>query len=251
MEIVRIMRIPSIYIDYALSDNNDISIDGQAAQHLLKALRMKNGDALRLFNGNGRFYPAVIKSTEKKSLTVQTTVSEASSSESRLHTHLGQTMSRGDRMDYAVQKSTEMGVTEITPLSSERCELKLSGDRAAKRIQHWQQVAISAAEQCGRASVPTIHPIMSVSEWVAQQSGKGLSLVLHHRDKQHLSDIQTTPEQVNILIGPEGGLSDSEIANATKADFMPSTFGPRVLRTETAPVTCLALLQWLWGDYQQ
>ncbi len=154
-------------------------------------------------------------------------------------------------MDYAVQKSTEMGVTEITPLSSERCELKLSGDRADKRVQHWQQVAISAAEQCGRASVPTIHPIMSVEDWVKQQSGQGLSLVLHHRDQQHLSEIQTTPEHVNILIGPEGGLSNSEIDKATSAGFIPSTFGPRVLRTETAPVACLSLLQWLWGDYQQ
>ena len=244
------MRIPNIYTDQALSDKAEINISGQAAQHLIKVLRMKQGEALRLFNGDGRFYPALIEDITKKSLIAHTADSEASLSESSLHTHLGQVMSRGDRMDYAIQKATEMGVSEITPLDSERCELRLKGERSEKRLQHWQQVAISAAEQCGRATVPLIHPVMRTEDWIKQQAGQGISLVLHHRDKQHLSEIQETPEQVNILIGPEGGLSDAEISAAIDATFIPSTFGPRVLRTETAPIACLALLQWLWGDYR-
>jgi 16S rRNA (uracil1498-N3)-methyltransferase len=243
------MRIPNIYTDQRLSAQSEILIDGQAAQHIVKVLRMKAGEHIRFFNGTGIFYPCVIIETGKKSLTIKTQESEASTSESNLQTHLGQVMSRGDRMDYVIQKSTEMGVNEITPLSSERCELKLNADRADKRVKHWQQVAISAAEQCGRAVVPKVHDVMRIDDWLEQQQDIGLGLVLHHRDTQNLANIAPTPAAVNILIGPEGGLTALEIASATQAKFISSTFGPRVLRTETAPVTCLAILQWLWGDF--
>lgn len=243
------MRIPNIYVDQPLEASSNTVIEGQAAQHLLKVLRMKAGDQLRLFNGDGKFYPATIQETSKKSFATSIGIAENAVSESKLKTHIGQVMSRGDRMDYAIQKSTEMGVNAITPLDSERCELRLNNERASKRVQHWQQVAISAAEQCGRATVPTVHPILNVDDWVQQQSSKGLSLVLHHRHRQRLSDISPAPGHVNILIGPEGGLSEAEISMACDNKFIPSTFGPRVLRTETAPVACLALLQWLWGDF--
>jgi 16S rRNA (uracil1498-N3)-methyltransferase len=203
-----------------------------------------------LFNGSGSFYPATIIQTNKKSVVIQTNQAEKSLSESKLHTHLGQVMSRGDRMDYVIQKSTELGINEITPLTSERCELKLNADRADKRLKHWQQVAISAAEQCGRACVPNIHPILSVHDWGQQNKAHGLSVVLHHRNTQNIGKIQTTPDHVNLLVGPEGGLSQAEIQLATDATFIPSTFGPRVMRTETAPVACLSILQWLWGDFQ-
>jgi len=244
------MRIPKIYTEAFLSDNTELTLHDQEAQHIVKVLRMKEGESLRLFNGSGSFYPATILQTTKKSVVIQTSQSEKALSESTLHTHLGQVMSRGDRMDYVIQKSTELGINEITPLTSERCELKLNADRADKRIKHWQQVAISAAEQCGRACVPKIHPILSVNDWIQQNKHQGLSLVLHHRDTQNLGEIQTTPSHVNLLIGPEGGLSQVEIQLATEATFIPSTFGPRVMRTETAPVACLSILQWLWGDFQ-
>jgi len=244
------MRIPNIYTELTLSEHTEAVLSGQAAQHIVKVLRMKEGDQIRLFNNSGSFYLSTIAQTDKKSVTIKTSAAEASHSESKLCTHLGQVMSRGDRMDYVIQKSTEMGVNEITPLTSERCELKLNTERAAKRILHWQQVAISAAEQCGRACVPKINPVMNVTDWAKQQQGDGLSLVLHHRDTQQLSAINTPPSHVNILIGPEGGLSQSEIETAVQSNFIASTFGPRVLRTETAPVTCLSILQWLWGDFQ-
>jgi len=244
------MRIPNIHTELVLSDQTEVVLQGQAAQHIAKVLRMNAGDHIRLFNDSGFFYPATIIQTAKKTVTIQTGIAEASLTESNLYTHLGQVMSRGDRMDYVIQKSTEMGVNEITPLSSERCELKLNAEREAKRITHWQQVAISAAEQCGRANAPKVHSVMSVDKWVKQQQGKGLSLVLHHRDTQSLTEVKETPTHVNMLIGPEGGLSQPEITSATLAGFIPSTFGPRVMRTETAPVACLSLLQWLWGDFQ-
>jgi 16S rRNA (uracil1498-N3)-methyltransferase len=239
------MRIPNIYIDQPLSTSASTTIEGQAATHLLKALRMKHGDELRLFNGDGNFYCGKINNTSKKSLDVDISDVIPSASESSLHTHIGQVISRGDRMDYAIQKSTEMGVNEITPLFSERCEVKLNAERSEKRQIHWQQVAISAAEQCGRASIPKIHPPTKLEDWIS--SCKGLSLVLHHRDTQNLSSLEQ-PNSINLLIGPEGGLSDDEIEQAKSQNFIATTLGPRVLRTETAPITALSIVQWLWGD---
>ena len=250
------MRIPTIYTDASLDTPASGSpacsnvIEGNAAHHIANVLRMKPGDQVRLFNGDGFFYHATLVTCAKKQISVEITQVEASTSESSLHTHLGQVMSRGDRMDYAIQKSTELGVNEITPLMSERCELKLKAERENKRLEHWQQVAISAAEQCGRASVPVIHPVCSLDEWLRRQGTQGLSLVFHHRDTQNLTQIQTAPSHVNLLIGPEGGLSADEIARARQANFLACTFGPRVMRTETAPVACLSILQWLWGDFQ-
>jgi len=244
------MRIPNIYTDLALTEKKEAILEGQAAHHLIKVLRMKAGDQLRLFNNTNCFYLAEITDHTKKDVTLNITATEVSSCESPLHTHLGQVMSRGDRMDYAIQKSTEMGVNEITPLTSKFCELKLNTERETKRLNHWQQIAISAAEQCGRPNVPTIHPIKSIEHWIDSIDSEQLSFVLHHRDTQKLSDIKTSPKHINLLIGPEGGLSQSEIALATSNNFIASTFGPRVMRTETAPVACLSILQWLWGDFQ-
>jgi len=243
------MRIPNIFTESCLSELEETQLSGQTAQHLVKVLRMKPGDKVRLFNNTGFFYSAHIVAATKKSVTIRVTDKESSASESKIITHLGQVMSRGDRMDYAIQKSTEMGVSEITPLSSERCELKLSSERESKRLNHWQQVAVNAAEQCGRAFVPKINNIESVESWVKSCKSE-LSLVLHHRDTQKLDQIKNKPRSVDLLIGPEGGLSETEIALALKSNFTPCTFGPRIMRTETAPVACLSILQWLWGDFQ-
>jgi 16S rRNA (uracil1498-N3)-methyltransferase len=246
------MRIPTIYTETALDSGTSdcVILQANAAHHIANVLRMKQGDLLRLFNGNGNFYRASILNASKKQVSVEILETEKARTESKLHTHLGQVMSRGDRMDYAIQKSTELGVNEITPLISERCELKLNSERENKRLEHWQQVAISAAEQCGRACVPVIHPVSHLDTWLAAQAPQGLSLVFHHRDTQNLTQIQNTPNHVNLLIGPEGGLSDDEITRARQAGFLACTFGPRVMRTETAPVACLSVLQWLWGDFQ-
>lgn len=242
------MRIPNIYTSTPLQEHVTFELDSNAAQHLVKVLRMKEGDLIRLFDGSGAFFPATLIQTGKKHVSVKTEAKELTNTESALHTHIGQVMSRGDRMDYAIQKSTEMGVSEITPLISERCEVKLNKEREDKRLRHWQQVAISAAEQCGRATIPVIHGVQSIEQWVNER--EGLSLVLHHRDTQQLGDLDK-PSSVNILIGPEGGLSENEIAMAQEQHFISTTLGPRVMRTETAPVTALSIVQWLWGDLQQ
>lgn len=244
------MRIPNIYTSVDLNEEAELTLDDNAAQHLVKVLRMKPGDHVQLFNGSGLFFPAELVQTTRKNAVAKTAHAIASVCESRLHTHIGQVMSRGDRMDYAIQKSTELGVSEITPLTSERCELKLSSERQEKRIRHWQQVAISAAEQCGRATIPMIHPVTDIPQWLDANQHKGMGLIMHHRNTRQLSDIQSRPDKVNLLIGPEGGLSDAEIMLATSAGFTATCFGPRVMRTETAPVSGLSILQWLWGDFQ-
>jgi len=245
------MRIPNIFTDKILTQDETVTLQGQTAQHLSKVLRMAVDDEVRLFNNTGLFYTAKITHCDKKAVSLNVISSIISSTESKLHTHLGQVMSRGDRMDYVIQKSTELGVNEITPLFSDRCELKLNAERQAKRIQHWQQIAINAAEQCGRAYVPIIHPVLTLDKWINNTKDReGVSLVLHHRDTQNLSSINPAPKHVNLLIGPEGGLSQTEIEQAIHANFIASTFGPRVMRTETTPIASLSILQWLWGDFQ-
>jgi len=241
------MRIPRIHTDAPLTVGEECELDDNAAQHVGRVLRMQPDQELLLFNGDGHDYQARIVAASKKNVTVDVYQQQDNGTESPLKVVLGQTLSKGDRMDYAVQKAVEMGVSEIVPLSTARCDVKLKGDREEKRLRHWQQVAISAAEQCGRARVPKILPVMTVSEWLAHSQGCDLRLVLHHRTEQHLASVEK-PGSVALMIGPEGGLSADEIGEAESSGFLPVALGPRVLRTETAPVVALALCQWLWGD---
>ncbi|WP_323751800.1 16S rRNA (uracil(1498)-N(3))-methyltransferase [Marinobacter sp.] len=241
------MRIPRIFTDSPLSVGSQCELDKNAANHVGRVLRMQPGQELRLFNNDGHDYRATITQTGKKNVTVEILSSEQNQTESSLTITLGQTLSKGDRMDYAVQKAVEMGVTTIVPLSTERCDVKLKGDREEKRLRHWQQVAISAAEQCGRAKVPDILPVMSVQAWLEYSQASDLRLVLHHRTEHSLNTL-SKPASVALMIGPEGGLTADEIAQAEQSGFLPIALGPRVLRTETAPVAAMALCQWLWGD---
>ncbi|MGF2688601.1 16S rRNA (uracil(1498)-N(3))-methyltransferase [Marinobacter sp. DUT-3] len=241
------MRVPRIYTRSPLSEGGTTELDENAAQHVGRVLRMQPGQELLLFNGDGNDFPATITSASKKQVEVQVGAPAANATESSLDIVLGQTLSKGDRMDYAVQKAVEMGVTRIVPLTTERCDVKLKGDREEKRLRHWQSVAISAAEQCGRARVPEILPVMTLAQWFEHTEDCDLRLVLHHRTEQSL-DTMNKPARVALMIGPEGGLSPEEITAAENSGFLPVALGPRVLRTETAPIAAMALCQWLWGD---
>lgn len=242
------MRNPRIHTEQALSAGSDLLLTGNAAHHAGRVLRMEAGQWLTLFNGDGLDYQAQILEAGRKSLQVRITDSSDPGTESPLTITLGQVMSRGDRMDYAIQKATELGVTHIQPLTSDRCEVKLSGDRERKRVANWQQVAISAAEQCGRARIPDVATPVKLAEWL-NSCNQDLRLVLH--DQGSPLGGATTPASIALLIGPEGGLEDHEINAAHNSGFMPLALGPRVMRTETAPVAALGLCQWLWGDFQQ
>ncbi|KEQ18348.1 16S rRNA (uracil(1498)-N(3))-methyltransferase [Endozoicomonas numazuensis] len=240
------MRNPRIYTDQPLIKDQIVELTDSAANHVGKVLRMKPEESLILFNGKGSSWQGTIQMVSKKTVTVALDAEVALITESPLKIHLGQSLSRGERMDYAIQKATEMGVTEITPLFSERCEVKLNAERQEKRIRHWQQVAISACEQCGLNRVPVIHPPENVADWMEKQTSD-LKFVLHHRTDKKLEGFNQ-PATVSLLIGPEGGLTGEEITQAESSGFHALALGPRVLRTETAPVTAVSLMQYLWGD---
>ncbi|WP_211824867.1 16S rRNA (uracil(1498)-N(3))-methyltransferase [Kistimonas asteriae] len=241
------MRNPRIHTPQPLCANRDITLTDSAANHVGKVLRMRPGDPLILFNGEGHSWQAEITCVSKKQVGVKTLEQLPGDSESPLRIELGQCLSRGERMDYAIQKATELGVTDITLLFSERCEVKLSSERQEKRLQHWQQVAISACEQCGRNRVPTIHAPVSLDTWLNNRN-TDLNFVLHHRTEKQLKGFDR-PQSVSLLIGPEGGLTTIEIEQAQERGFHPLALGPRVMRTETAPVAAAAVLQYLWGDW--
>ena len=241
------MRAPRIHTDAPLQAGQKTELTGNPCNHVARVLRLQPGAELVLFNGDGRDYPGVIETVTRKAVTVAISGAVDPATESPLAIELGQVVSRGDRMDYAVQKSVELGVTRIQPLTSERCEVRLKGERAEKRQRHWQQVAVSAAEQCGRARVPEVLPLMALDEWINQCHQHDQRLVLHENCDQPLQSL-TTPSSLALLIGPEGGLNNQELEKARTAGFLATTFGPRTLRTETAPVTALSICQWLWGD---
>ena len=205
------------------------------------------GTRLALFNGEGGVWEAELVEAGKKTAVVRLLAQSSADRQSPLATHLGQVMSKGDRMDYAIQKATELGVTAITPLTSERCELRLRGEeRADKKLEHWRRVAIAACEQCGRNRLPVIHEPMTLADWSAQVAAD-LKLVLAPAVAGELPGEHVA--SVALLVGPEGGLSDAEIAAVQAQGFRPWQLGPRVLRTETAPVAALALLQARFGDF--
>lgn len=240
------MRIPRIYTGQELRANAEIVLETGPSLHLSRALRMKVGDALVLFNGRGGQYPATISAIDRKAVVVASAELEALECESPLHLQLGIAVSRGERMDWVVQKATELGVSCIAPLVSERTEVKLGAERGEKKLRHWQQIATSACEQCGRNRLPQILAPQSLAGWL-QDVQADLRLVLHHtavtRDPG-----PAPPRSVALLVGPEGGLSEEEIRAAEGAGFASLQLGPRVLRTETAPLAAIAILQARWGD---
>jgi 16S rRNA (uracil1498-N3)-methyltransferase len=239
------MRLSRFHIDAPLSIGEHELPEAQA-HYIGRVLRMAQGDAVQLFDGSGQEFLGTLLEVGKKRVRVGLTESFAGQPESDLRIHLGQGLSRGERMDWAIQKATELGVNEITPIISERCEVRLKDERAEKRQAHWQQIAVSACEQCGRSSVPVIHPPVLLSEWL-KASDAQLKLVLHPVAEPMLSHAK--PSTLAFLIGPEGGLSDAEVSQAQVAGFHSARLGPRVLRTETAPVVALAVAQQLWGDF--
>lgn len=239
------MRLSRFFIDAPLSLGEHDLPEAQA-HYIGRVLRMAAGDAVQLFDGSGQEYLGQLLEVGKKSVRVTLDQALPGQAESTLRIHLGQGLSRGERMDWAIQKATELGVDAITPIVSERCEVRLKDERADKRLAHWRQVAISACEQCGRSSVPLIHPPITLAEWL-KAADEDLKLVLHPVAEPLLSHAK--PGSLAFLIGPEGGLSDAEVEQAKAAGFHAARLGPRVLRTETAPVVALAVAQQLWGDF--
>lgn len=241
------MRIPRVFTDRDLVLNEPFQLDERASHHLCTVLRMDAGRALIAFDGSGYEYEAVIETPHKKHAIIRASRQLKPERESPLSIHLAVGVSRGERFDFVLQKATELGASRITPLFTERTEVRIKGERLAKKQQQWQQLLISACEQCQRNVLPTLDTAIELQEFL-ETPNAGLKLVLHHRSQVAIAQYPK-PSRVTFLIGPEGGLSDDEIARAHRSDYAALTLGPRVLRTETAPLAALSVAQLLWGDF--
>ncbi|USD65623.1 16S rRNA (uracil(1498)-N(3))-methyltransferase [Vibrio sp. SCSIO 43136] len=241
------MRVPRIYHPETISTLGNLELSEDASGHIGRVLRMQPGQDVLLFDGTNHEFPATITEVTKKRVSVEITEKVESSIESPLNIHLGQVVSRGDKMEFTIQKSVELGVNTITPLISERCGVKLDAKRFEKKLAQWQKIAISACEQCGRNTVPEIRPIMQLEQWCAEPSD-AVKLNLHPRAKYSINTLPEPMNKVRLLIGPEGGLSSEEIAMTEEYQFEETLLGPRVLRTETAALTAITALQVRFGD---
>ncbi len=241
------MRISRLYVPQTITANATLRLGGDRAHYLGKVLRVTPGTPVCLFDGSGLQYAAEVSAVTKHEVEVLVGEGSDPGTESSLQTLLALGISRGERMDYAIQKSTELGVTRIQPLFTAHCEVKLDGSRQDKRVEHWQQVAISACEQSGRVKVPQVLAPLSLSRFLEECAAE-LKLLFDQAEAQRLGG--PVPQgEVALLIGPEGGLAPEEIAAARAKGFVGIRLGPRILRTETAPVAALAVLQQLWESH--
>jgi 16S rRNA (uracil1498-N3)-methyltransferase len=238
-----------VYIDQPLSAGSIITLPEDAARHLVQVLRMRLGDSFIAFNGRGGEYAATLSTAGKRE--AQATIGQLSNvdRESPLSITLAQCVSKGDRMDYTLQKAVELGVGTIIPLISSRTVVKLDAERWAKKIEHWQGVIISACEQSGRTRVPKLAAPEDLDDWLRSSADENLKLILAPGASKQLRQLNPGLRAITLLIGPEGGLSEAECTLAAKHEFVPLALGPRILRTETAGVAALAAIQAQWGDW--
>lgn len=241
------MRQTRVYSPQSAVAGSTITLEAQASRHLLKVLRLKAGDAVTLFNGQGEECSASIVATEQQRAALAVGEWQAVSRESPLQVTLNQAVGRGERMDYAIQKAVELGVTAIRPVFTERTVVALSGERLAKRMAHWQGVIVAACEQSGRNRLPELLPAVKTAE--LSHSTTAHRLLLNPQAGQALAALTPNSLDFELLIGPEGGLSDAEIQLLSQAGWQGIQLGPRVLRTETAALAVLAAMQCLWGDF--
>ncbi|MEP1553725.1 16S rRNA (uracil(1498)-N(3))-methyltransferase [Paraglaciecola sp.] len=241
------MRIIRIYHPHQLSVESQIILTDDATNHVSNVLRAREGQAVVLFNGDGNEYSAHLAQVNKRKVVVNVDSKLSLSIESPLDIHLAQGISRGDRMEWVIQKAVELGIKEMTPLITERCGVKLNQERWVKKHEQWLKVVIGACEQSGRNVLPKLNPPTLFSDWVTMSTNQ-LRLTLHPRAEQAFRHISMPPAGVRLLIGPEGGFTDQEIYQTEQNGFQTVQLGPRVLRTETAAVASIAALQAIHGD---
>jgi 16S rRNA (uracil1498-N3)-methyltransferase len=242
------MRIPRFYVDTLLASGTTVELSAQAAHHALQVLRLKTGTPLKVFNGTGGEYDAVLAQGAKRSAALEVQAFHNVERESSLQIELGQSVSRGDRMDFAVQKSVELGVASISPLLSERGVARLDNKQRRKKQEHWRRIAVSACEQCGRNRIPTVRAPLGLGDWLDTVQAP-LKLALDPEGEFTISQLPDSVSCVCIMIGAEGGFSAEELNAAKQAGFVGVRLGARVLRTETAAAAALAALQMRWGDF--
>jgi len=244
------MRIPRIYVPQTLRPGREVELPIQAGEHLARVLRLDRGHPLRLFDGSGDEYEAELASLAKRSVTARVLESAAAEDrESPLRITLAQGIARGEKMDWILQKATELGVARIVPIVTDRTEVKLDAERAERRVAHWEAVVASACEQCGRSRLPPVDEPLKLSDWAASlDDSAGLRLALDPEGDLAPRDLPEC-ERATLAVGPEGGLSDHDLATLQQAGFRGLRLGPRILRTETAGLAALAVMQALRGDW--
>ncbi len=236
-----------LYCDLSLSPGAEIALPAAAAHHAVSVLRLQAGDGITLFNGTGGEYSAQLVAVNKREARARLLEFDPIERESPLEITLALGISAAERMDYSLQKATELGVSAMQPLATERSVVKLSGERAGKRLQHWRHVVIAACEQCGRNRVPAVTPVQKLYAYLAAVDRSRRRLLLSPDAPTPLKRV-TPAASLVLLVGAEGGLAPAECEAAAANGFEPVSLGPRILRTETAPIAALAVLQALWGD---
>jgi 16S rRNA (uracil1498-N3)-methyltransferase len=244
-------RTPRIHVMGALGRGATVALAPTASHHLLHVLRARPGDPVTVFDGSGSEFSATILSNDRGGVTVKLIDGGAVNRESPLRCTLVQAVSAGERMDYTLQKAVELGVACLHPVISERSVVRLDAARAAKRHAHWQQVVIAACEQCGRTTVPEVSLPLEFGEWLATLSRPADQprAMLSPEGKQRFRDLPRPAAGITLLAGPEGGFAPHEIAQARTHGFLEIRLGPRILRTETAALAALSVMQTMWGDF--
>jgi 16S rRNA (uracil1498-N3)-methyltransferase len=243
------MALTRLFVNESLTSGAALQLDRDQARYLGRVLRLRSGDSVRVFNGNDGEFNASIVSLAKDAAAIQIDQPVEVITESPLKIHLVQGISRGERMDFVIQKATELGVKRISPVFTEYGVVKLDAARGEKRRDHWQGVAESACEQSGRIRPPLIDAPIDLNAWFgAGAKETDTDLILRPGATMPLSSIDNPVTKVCLLVGPEGGFSDNEYDDAEVAGFQAISLGPRILRTETAALTAIAVTQSLWGD---
>ncbi len=244
------MRLTRVFVDQPLVSGAEAVLPDSAAYHVARVLRLRAGAPLVLFDGSGADFRGDIVAVEGDRVRVSVGERAAGLRESPLAITLVQAVSRGERMDWTLQKATELGVQRIQPVLSARSVVRLDDQQAAKKLRHWQAIVAGACEQCGRSVLPEVRAPLDLARYLAAAAREGQRLVLCPSGPASLAGLASTAPRVELLIGPEGGLDDLELDAAVRAGFAPVRLGPRVLRTETAGIVALTVLQALWGDLQ-
>ncbi|MCH7980979.1 MAG: 16S rRNA (uracil(1498)-N(3))-methyltransferase [Proteobacteria bacterium] len=238
-----------LFVSGALSNDAELVLQGEQANYLGRTLRSRVGDTVTVFNGDGGEWPASIEHIGKNSVTLRLGAVVESATESPLKIHLVQGISRGERMDFVVQKATELGVSRITPILTHHGMIKLDQKRADKRRQHWQHIAESACEQSGRTQPPRIDEPVALNTWFGDRDPAGtMEIVLQATATASLVSLSAPTAGLCLLVGPEGGFSEREYEDAEIAGFQAASLGPRILRTETAALAAVTVAQSCWGD---
>lgn len=245
------MREIRLFVAAPMQPGLDLTLPDAAAQHAIRVLRLAAGDALTLFNGDGHQYPAHLLRATTRQAEVRIGSVESPERESPLRITLVQALARGEKMDWIVQKATELGVARIVPVVSARSEVKLDATRSGKRLEHWRAIAIAACEQSGRNCVPRIDAPTTLAAWIAADDGApdGTRWLLLPDAESRMRNAAPSTPQATLAVGPEGGFADTDIDALRQAGYQALALGPRILRTETAGLAALAALQALYGDF--